>query len=563
MPNLQLRDYQLDMLSRAEAEFARGQQVVMLSLATGAGKTGLAATWAKRFKRRVLFMAPKLAVIAQAPDEFHKWGGNAIAVGSGLRSWSSAMQQTRYVQTAIACSDRTAFNKLIVTGEEPNALLFDQFDAIIVDEAHHAPHSDKRPKQVSQVIAAAKALGKPVLGITATPWRMSKREGYEPLWDVLILGAEWIDLRGKYLADVDLINSRQTIVGAGDRRGQDYKVGETDKANQGNPIYTTGAFDYIDTHARNEDGSYKKTLMFAVGQIHALNLCKEAKARGIETGLLVSGSEIIDEAPVGIETDRDEVNRGLRSGDLRLVVSVNMVTEGYDLPDVECVIVLRPTMSVALWKQMCGRGSRLSDGKAMLTLIDLTDNTIRLGDPFRKYRWQLAARGEHDLPGEPVMRACRPERGRGCERFLFTAEHVCKKCGAAQGKGCDTCGVFRLWKEYERSSTRCERCVAAEPSHPLLEAAKHQFEVKQIRLRKTKTGSMYIACLLADGRPANFFNAPRAYNLSLRYPELKKGLWVMIDADMQFSVVVQQRGRWLNVTEMTERTQRRQTLEHA
>ena len=562
MPNLQLRPYQLDLLSRAEAEFARGHGAVMLSLATGAGKTGIAASWAGQFKGRVLFIAPKLAVIGQAPGEFKKWGEHAIAVGSGMRSWESATKPNIFGNPVIACSPQTAFNRLFSkqTGKPFQGYGgFGQFDAVIIDEAHHAPDT---PKQVSEIIAAAKKLGKPVLGITATPWRLSKREGFAPLWDVLNIGPEWIDLRGEYLAEVDVINSRQTIIGAGAYSGQDYKEGETIKANARNPIFTSGVFDYLDMHGRRPDGTYKKTIIFAVGQKHALNQVKAARERGIETGLLVSSPDILDAAPRGVEINRARVNERLRDDSLRVVINVNIVTEGYDLPDVECVIVSRPTMSVALWKQMCGRGSRLSPGKDRLTLIDLTDNTLRLGDPFRRYNWKLGARGDDMLAGDPVMRSCKPQDAEGCERMLFTAERACPGCGEAQGQDCDTCGKHRLWDDYKRSSTRCERCVAAEPSHPLFEPqgfgtwSNRYYEVTQVRLRKTKYGVWFVECKLRDGRKANYFNADRALALAADLPELKRGGWVMLDDRLTVMVALRENRRWLNVSDMIARTKR-------
>lgn len=69
-----------------------------------------------------------------------------------------------------------------------------------------------------------------------------------------------------------------------------------------------------------------------------------------------------------------------------------MVQEGYNLPDCECVIVLRPTLSLSMWCQMCGRGSRLTPNKRVLTLIDLTDNHVRLGDPMMEFDWSLEPR---------------------------------------------------------------------------------------------------------------------------------------------------------------------------
>ena len=560
---LKLRNYQSEMLRKADAEFQRGHKTVMASLDTGAGKTGIAASWAKRFERKVLFMAPTLAVIGQAPVEFAKWGSSAIAVGSGLRSWESATRRNPWYQPVIACSYRTAFNKLISDGV-PDEDAFQDFSAVVVDEAHHAP--DGR-KQVSQVIDAAKTLGKPVLGITATPRRMSNRESFSPLWDELVIGPQWADLVGAYLADIDLITSRQTIVGAGAYSGQDFKERETMDANRSNPIFTAGAVEFWLKHATKEDGSYPKTIFFTVGQIHAKHVAEAARERGVRTGILVSGQEVLDEVAPGIITDRYEVNRRLRSGELDAITSVNMVTEGYDLPDVECIVCARPTMSVTLWKQICGRGSRLSPGKDRVTIIDLTDNTLRLGDPLRKRRWQLAAGGEDDDPGDAVLRPCTPKGGRreGCGRWLYTGEQSCKPCGEAQGQECDTCGVFRLWKAYERALATCERCVEARDPRPLLEPeGSGWIRVTQLRVRLTRYGVYYIACMLESGADVNYFNARLAKRLKKQFPHLANGKWSRVtlpNADFEVQIVEKTRNGRKHRTVIEARTAPRTVAE--
>ena len=547
-----LRSYQLDVLSQVEASFGRGDKSVVLTLATGAGKTGIAATWLSRFDGTSLFICPKLDVIAQAPNEFLKWGGNAVAVGSGYARWENVYGGI-FARKVIACTPQTAFNRLLKARRKdgkPLKKLWNPIQAIVVDEAHHAPAPLGRPKQVAEVIKAAKHLGIPVLGMTATLWRMSKREGFHPTWDSLVVGPDWEGLRGEWLADVDLVKSRHSIIGAGAVSGMDYREGETHKANRRNPIYTDGVFDYASQYGRNEDGSWKKTIIFAVGQKHALNLVKRAKERGIEVGLLVSSPEILDRAPRGVEIDRHRVNERLRSGELDMVINVNMVTEGYDLPDCECVICARPTLSVALWKQICGRGSRRSEGKGNLVLIDLTDNVERLGDPFRRYRWSLYARDDDSQIGPPVMRRCTPRSPSDCENYMFVSQRACPSCGAEQGQDCDTCGKYRLWDRYEDSKTRCDRCVAA-MQEPLPEPPVQEgwLPVSQLRIAKTRHGKHYVSCILADGRRANYFNPRAAQRLMQWDAKIKNGLWVLVkEQSKSIEVQCRENGRWLNVT---------------
>ena len=260
---------------------------------------------------------------------------------------------------------------------------------------------------------------------------------------------------GTYLADVILwhLPEHQRIRGAGERSGQDYKEAATRASNAKNPMFNDGAFEYLDRYGKRPDGSYKTTIMYAVGQEHALNQARLAVKRGIPTGLLISSTDLLKRRPRGVEIDRHAVNEKLQSGELRLVINVNMIQEGYNLPDCECVICLRPTLSLSLWRQMAGRGSRLTPNKRVLTLIDLTDNHARLGDPMMEFGWSLEPRLIREVQlATPAMRDCCDEDGEGCGARIAAGAHICPICGREQGRTCDQCGRWWLYERFDSRS---------------------------------------------------------------------------------------------------------------
>ena len=122
------------------------------------------------------------------------------------------------------------------------------------------------------------------------------------------------------------------------------------------------------------------------------------------------------------------------------LVNVIVATEGFDLPDASCIAIARPTMSLALYLQMVGRGFRPKDSNCLI--LDLAANSVAHGLPEEDREWSLKPRGEQ-FPGEaPVVRC--PE----CETVSPAASHHCQNCGYAFGKDCGRCGKWRAWKRW-------------------------------------------------------------------------------------------------------------------
>lgn len=505
------------MLQQIGSSFNNGCQSVMFQMATGAGKTAIAATWARE-RGAVLFLCHSLAVIGQAPAEFAKWGVQSLAVGTGYCKWIDAIRCLEIDQFVVASTAITAANNL---GD------LRHFSAIIVDEAHHAPDPIGKPTRISKLIAAAKQADLPVLGMTATPWRMSRRQGFRATWDDLIIGPSWNELRGQHLADIKMMRGdNQMIRGKGGGSGQDYTETATYENNYYTPIFTRGAIDMLPDC---------KTILYAVGQRHAVNLAKLSVAKGVPTGLLISSKSMLSDAPSEVETAPQEVNRRFRNGELRLIINVNMVTEGYDLPDCECVMVLRPTKSLALWLQMCGRGSRLATNKNSLLLIDLTDNHERLGDPLMARRWSLDARAsDNEDLGDPILRICAGQKGGSCNHFMPASQHICPRCNRAQGSICQTCGKWRLWKHLRAAI--CDRCRHEEHEE------NNYKRVKWILKRWTRRGDMYYALVLDDMTRASVFHWQRGI-----YELVHQEYINASERDYNIEVKLKKQGRWQNV----------------
>ncbi len=218
-------------------------------------------------------------------------------------------------------------------------------DLLVIDEAHHAA-ADGWTRAMRQWPGS-------VVGMTATPWRLSEKEGFEHLFDDLIRGPQTAELQDRgFLCRSHVIvpPSEQQIAGGTLARTGDYTEGGIERANRNRPdVMTAGALAFWRKHAIGQP-----TIAYAVSVDHAHNLVAIFNDAGIPSAAIVT------------DTSPEQRNRAIaefREGRIRVLVNVLVATEGFDLPDASCIIIARPTMSLALYLQMVGRGLRpKSDG---------------------------------------------------------------------------------------------------------------------------------------------------------------------------------------------------------
>ena len=164
---------------------------------------------------------------------------------------------------------------------------------------------------------------------------------------------------------------------------------------------------------------------------HAHNLTAVFNDAGIPAAVILGDSK---------REERDKAIGGFRDGTIKVLVNVIVATEGFDLPDASCIAIARPTMSLALYLQMVGRGLRPKDANCLI--LDFAANSVTHGLPEEDRKWSLKPRGEL-FSGEAPVVWC-PE----CETVSPAASHHCRNCGYAFGKDCGRCGKWRAWKRW-------------------------------------------------------------------------------------------------------------------
>ena len=424
----------------------------MYNLATGLGKTEVAI--AAAVNRRTLFLAPSINVVEQTAERALAYGLKARAFHNRGNQWP---QDGRWVGDEIdfAVATHITGQRRLEDGTDFGAVAAEMgIELLVIDEAHRAPDGEK----LGQMAESAAAAGVAVLGLSATPYRLSNTQGFEQSWRHLVTGMSVPQgINDGWLSPLTLHSVRfdEEIVG-GEKAMGDYTLIDIERQNEKKPIFTEGAIDrWLEIAKKDEalGGGLMKTICFAVRQRHAVKLAEYAQARGVKVGILVSGKDFKEAVNPGIPTDPTEVVHLFRSGGIDLLVNVEMTKEGFDVPAADAVLILRPTKSKGLYRQMSGRATRKAAGKLSAHIIDFTGNWREHGAPDQHDEWSLEPRGIN-VGGEPPLRMCESlydlagGYGERCGQMLHHGSHVCPVCKERQGTDCQHCGGFSFWKTY-------------------------------------------------------------------------------------------------------------------
>ena len=340
----ELRPYQQQARDRIHAEWDAGHTRTLLVLPTGTGKTIVFASVAAdqvRAGDRVLILAHRGELLEQAADKLQRSTGLVSAVEKAestcLDSWF------RVVVGSVQTLQRTARLERFPQ---------DYFGTIIIDEAHHAITDGYR--RILDYFSGAK-----VLGVTATPDRGDMRNLGE-VFDSLAFEYKLTDaIKEGYLCKI----MAQTIplqldITSVTMSGGDYAVGDLG----------TALDPYLEQIAAEMAQRCKgrKTVVF-------LPLIKTSqKFRDLLNTYGFRAAEVN-----GQSDDRRQVLADFDAGKYNVLCNSMLLTEGWDCPSVDCVVVLRPTKVRSLYSQMVGRGTRLSPGKTDLLLLDFLWMTDR------------------------------------------------------------------------------------------------------------------------------------------------------------------------------------------
>lgn len=402
---IQLRPYQLDALDRIRDAEARRYRRLLGVAATGLGKTVIFTSLASKRGGRTLILAHRDELIVQAVGKIleidpglgataaaltalkqadhpvvqpHEPGGpcpiHVSGAGVGIvKAGANDVHAAVVVGSVQTLSRSTRLAKLLAATDATSALVgeVEPFGLIVVDEAHHAAADSYRT--ILKALDAGEPHGPLLLGVTATPDR-GDGVGLDDVFQTVVFSYDILwGIRAGYLSDVR--GKAVKVMGLNTDRikttGGEYQAGDAGRVMEdaGAPATIAKA---IKRHAKD-----RKTLVFTPTVAMAEHVAAECVGLGLVANW-VSG-----------ETDMDQRKRILREFHEQpagVLVNCAVLTEGYDEPAVDCVVVARPTKSRALYAQMIGRGTRRHPGKDYCLVLDV-----------------VGASADHSLVGVPSL----------------------------------------------------------------------------------------------------------------------------------------------------------------
>ena len=360
---IKLYDYQEDMKGRIEGEL-RLHRSVMAQMPTGTGKTYLLTAVIDSFvngnpMEKVWIVAHRRELVSQIDETVRKFHSYYASDTSSLLSSVKAMS----IQWLMRHYDEIE--------EEPGM--------IVIDEAHHA--LAKTYKEMWERFPNAK-----FLGLTATPCRLNGK-GFTDLFDVLVQSwsvPEFIS-KGR-LATYDFVSIKsdgvtQRLIDSLQKRGADgdYQNKEMDMLLNKKPsierLY----------QSLEEFGKDRKGIVYAINISHAQKITRLYQEHGVKAIAIDSKTPA---------TERQQDIEAFKKGDIQVLVNVDIFSEGFDCPDVEFVQLARPTLSLAKYLQMVGRGLRVAKGKKNCVIIDNVGLYRVFGLPSQVWNWNAMFDGK-------------------------------------------------------------------------------------------------------------------------------------------------------------------------
>ena len=455
MKKIKLFDYQEDMVKRVKEAF-RHHDSVMVQMPTGTGKTMVLANIVFSFLEKsnspIWIVAHRRELVEQIKEtlnksllNFSKTHPSSLTLKGGSTAFPKPLspQGTGDV-TALRCSEplrskvggaskpspdclsagasegalSSSLSSLISTSIKVTSIQWlsrhygemeEKPSLIVIDEAHHA-----LAETYAEVMNAYPKAKK--LGLTATPYRMNGK-GFTDLFDTLL--CSWsmekfiaegrLSLYDYYSIKPD--SADQLLIDSLQKRGADgdYQQKELNEVMDVKPSLERLCLTI------KEYVPGKKGIVYAISIQHAEHIAKFYRENGIKAVAISSKTPLAERQELIERFKSSSLSSSLNStsDDIEVLVSVDLFSEGFDCPDVEFIQLARPTLSLAKYMQMVGRGLRVAEGKEYCVILDNVGLYKRFGLPSVDRDWQSMFEGRTSLE-DILQEACMQVNSHNC-----------------------------------------------------------------------------------------------------------------------------------------------------
>lgn len=397
---MELRPYQSEAVEAVYDHLRKRDDNPCVVIPTGGGKTPVIATICRDaagpWNGRVAVLAHVRELLEQTADKIR-----AVAPGLPMGIYSAGLRRKDLNYAVTVAGIQSIYRKAADLGP---------VNLIIIDEAHMVPAEDDGTYR--RFISDAKVVNPlvRVIGLTATPFRMKSGPicGAENILNHVCyeVGVRPLIEMG-YLSPLRTKAGRQKVdTGGLHVRAGEFVAGEVEELMNKESV-VDGACAEIVEMTRDRSA----TLIFASGISHGQHIVEVLKDKhGIECGFISGDTPSVFRAGI---LDR------FRSGSLKYLCNVNVLTTGFDAPHIDCVALVRPTMSPGLYYQMVGRGFRLHPGKKDCLVLDYGGNVLRHG-PVDALSVMEPGSGEGAAPAKECP---------NCRALIAAGYRVCPQCG--------------------------------------------------------------------------------------------------------------------------------------
>lgn len=376
----QLRDYQQEAVDRSLMFFSGGSKLrPILELPTASGKSVIIAFIVKNLKGNVLILQPSKELLEQNYKKYDE-----------VIEENPELERATVYSASVGIKERSRVTFATIGSIYNNAEEWIDTDYVIVDECHNVSpkragktppsYSKKKPKEASMHVKFFSVVKPKAIGLSASPYRLktySDRFTGRKYSQINLLNRELPRFFNDFLYNV---TSKRL-----------YEGGHLCPVNYLPLKFEVSELEFNSTGSEYTDESIKKAILKNKILARIPDILRQAYEKGQNSSLVfvqsVKDAEMLSKqvpfsAYLHAKTDpkeRAEIISGFKRGNIKTLFNVSVLTEGFDYPALDTVIIARPTMSLTLYVQMVGRLMRNAPGKTKGSLVDMCGNVARFG----------------------------------------------------------------------------------------------------------------------------------------------------------------------------------------